>query len=223
MTVITISREIGSGAAYIALKLAERIGGTSVDKEIIHEIANKLGKQKEDLVDFDQETYSRIGVFFQEALASIAQGGKVFHPFGIGPLDWEGIDFYPQFPPENLADDDYSQVLVKVMQELAARDNVVILGRGGTSILSNYANAYHFRIVANREDRLLRLREEQEVSEDQASAVMARRDEAARKFMYDFFDVDWADPHHYHLTLNTSKIGLDKAVDVICSIISRER
>ena len=157
MSIVTISREIGSGSAYIALKVAEAISGTCVDKEVIHEIAKKLGRDQEDLKDFDQETYNRISVFFQEALAGIAHGGQVFHPFGIGPLDWDGVHLFTPYPEREYNQQEYSEVLRQVMKELAAKPPVVILGRGGQVILRDLPGVFSIRLVADRPDRLRRL------------------------------------------------------------------
>lgn len=214
MAVVTISREIGAGGAYVALKVAEALSCTCVDKEIIHEIAKKMGKTQEDLADFDQETYNRISVFFQEALNSIAKGGRVFHTFGMGPLDWEGSDLFRPYPAGEFEQDEYVEVLKTVVTELAQKGNVVLLGRGCQRILKDHPGAVHIRIVAEMPDRLERVMEEQKVDREQAAKVIEQRDESGRKFLLDFYDVDWADPHLYHLTLNTSRLPIDSCVEL---------
>ena len=219
MPVITISREIGSGGTYIALKLAEALSCHVYDRELIHEIAQKLGKDHSQLQDFDQETYNRVGIFFQEALSSIAQGGMVFHPFGIGTLDWEAMELFSAYPSELFHEDDYLEVLKQVMKEVAAKPPAVILGRGGSQILKDYQTAFHIRIVANKQDRVKRLMEEQKVEEEKALSIISQKDEAASKFIYDFFDNDWADPHNYHLVINTSLISPDNAIKQILNAV----
>ncbi len=215
MAVITISREIGSGGSFIALKLAEALSYTCADKEILHEIARKMGKPQEELQDFDQETYSRIGVFFQEALTSIAKGGRVFHPFGIGPLDWDGIELFTPFPQADYKEDEYLTVLQQVVKEMAAKDRSIIVGRGGARILKDMPTALHVRIVAEEATRIARIIDQQKVDEAKAREVIAQSDEAARTFIADFFDVDWTDPHLYHFTLNTTRLPLDRCVELI--------
>ncbi len=215
MATITISREIGSGGSFIALKLAEALKYTCADKEILHEIAKKMGKPHEELQDFDQETYNRIGVFFQEALASIAKGGRVFHLFGIGPLDWDGIELFTPFPQTEFKEDEYLTVLQQVIKELAAKDRTIIIGRGGARILHDHPTTLHLRIVADEATRIARIIDQQKVDETKAREVIAQSDEAARTFIADFFDADWADPHLYHLTLNTSRLDIDRCVALI--------
>ncbi|HNW35186.1 MAG TPA: cytidylate kinase-like family protein [Candidatus Ozemobacteraceae bacterium] len=221
MPIITISRELGAGGTFIALKLAEAIGGTCVEKEIINEIAQKMGKSREDLTDFDQDSYNRIGVFFQEALSSIAKGGRVFHPFGMGPLDWESTSFIPSFPDQDFKHDEYIDVLTQVIKDLAAKGNVVILGRGAGRILHDHPEALHVRVVADISDRVARIMDEQKLDEAKARDLIDRRDSAAAAFLTDFFDVDWNDPHIYHLTVNTSRIGPEAAVSLILNALRR--
>lgn len=222
MLVVTISRELGSEGAWIGLKVAEAIGGVCVEKEILNEIAKKMGRTEEDLADFDQETYNRIGVFFQEALGSIAKGGRLFHPFGIGPLNWDGADLFTACPPPEQMEDDYADVLRQVMLETAKHKPTVFLGRGGAQIFRDHSQAFHVRVVAAKPDRITRIMEEQNLSETQAQELIERRDVAAGKFMLDFFDVDWNDPQHYHLVLNTSKLTPEECVQTILGLLPKE-
>ena len=222
MAIITISREIGSGGSYIALKLAETLSYTCVEKEVLNEIAKKMGKPLEDLQDFDQETYNRIGVFFQEALASIAKGGRVFHPFGIGPLDWDGIELFTPFPQTEFKEEEYLTVLKQVIKELVSKGDTIILGRGAAHILRDFPGALHVRLVAAMPDRLSRIMDEHKVDETKAKEVIEQRDEATRKFIADFFDADWSDPHFYHLVLNTSLIPPDDCIRQLLGLVRSE-
>lgn len=221
MPVITISREIGSAGTYIALKLAEALECTSYDREIMNKIAEKMGKDKDQLADFDQETYSRIGIFFKEALASIAHGGMVFHPFGIGPLDWESMDMFSTFPNDVFTDSDYLEILTQVMNKIAQKSPAIILGRGGSQILHDHANTFHIRLVASIESRCKRIIEEQKIDDEQALAFISQRDESASKFIYDFFDKNIELPHHYHMVLNTDLISPDDCVKLILATINK--
>jgi cytidylate kinase len=222
MPVVTISRELGSSGTYIALKVAEALGCSCFDQQVIHEIAQKLGKDQDQLADFDQETYNRVGVFFQEALNSIAQGGLVFHPFGIGPLDWDSAEMFSSYPRDSFHEKDYFDVLTQVIKEIASNENAVILGRGACHILKDYENVRHYRIVANMKDRIERLCQEQKIETDKAQSLIEAKDKAASSFVYDFFDADWNDPHPYHLVLNSSLSDPDLCIKIILNHLKRD-
>lgn len=219
MPVITISREIGASGTYIALKVAEALGCICYDRQIINEIAQKMGKKEDQLEDFDQQSYNRIGVFFQEALASIAQGGMVFHPFGIGPLDWDSAEIFSTYPQNTFQEKDYYDVLTQVVKEIAEKSDAVILGRGAGHILRDRSKTLHVRIVAERNDRVQHVASEQKMDVAKAEEFVSRKDEAAANFIYDFFDTDWNDPHHYHLVLNTSRLSLEQCIKTILDAV----
>jgi len=221
MPVVTISRELGSSGTYIALKVAEALGCRCFDQQVIHDIAEKLGKDKEQLADFDQETYNRVGVFFQEALNSIAQGGLVFHPFGIGPLDWDSAEMFSSYPREAYREKDYFAVLNQVIKEIAAAENAVILGRGACQILKDHDNARHYRLVANMPERIARVATEQKIEPEKAVELIQAKDKAASGFIYDFFDADWNDPHAYHLVINSSLIEPDQCIEIILNHLGK--
>jgi cytidylate kinase len=223
MPIVTLSRELGSSGTYIALKLAETLKCNCYDQQIIHEIAEKLGKEEDQISDFDQETYNRVGVFFQEALDSIAQGGLVFHPFGIGPMNWNSGEIFNSFPRDIYHEKDYFDVLNQVVREIASNQDAVILGRGGSQILKDYQAAKHIRVVANMPDRIARIIKEQDVDEEKAKELISSKDKAASSFIYDFFDSDWSDSHHYHLVLNSSLVDPDDCVNMILKLFEREK
>ncbi len=236
MAILTISRELGASGTYIALKIAEKLGYTCYDQQILNTIAEKMGKEKDQLQHFDQNTYNRIGVFFQEAIASLAQGGMVFHPFGLGALNWDASEMFSSYPQQSFKEKDYYEVLRQVFKELAEKNNAVFLGRGGCHILKEYKNAIHVRIIADYEDRLNHVIKEQKeggrfydsdykVGEDaqldqqRAEKLIHDWDTASANFIADFFDSDWNDPHNYDIVLNTSKINPDNCVTIIESLI----
>mgnify|MGYP002351112335 CR=1 FL=1 len=60
---------------------------------------------------------------------------------------------------------------------------------------------------------------EQNLDQVKAEEVVNRKDEAAANFIYDFFDADWNDPHHYHMILNTSRIAPEKCIEMILNAV----
>ncbi len=231
MAILTISRELGASGTYIALKVAEKMGYNCYDQQIINAIAEKMGKEKDQLEHFDQKTYNRIGVFFQEALASLAQGGLVFHPFGLGSLNWDSTEMFTSYPSDSFKEKDYYDTLKQVFHELAEKDNAVFLGRGGSQILKRHKNTVHVRIVADYEDRVTHVvkeemegtnkhfGEDKEISSEECAAKAEKLindwDRASSNFITDFFDTDWNDPHNYDLVLNTSRISPDDCVEIL--------
>lgn len=217
MAAITISREFGAAGTYIALKTAEALNCTCYDNQILNEIAEKMGKDKSQLEAFDQSTYNRISVFFHEALESISRGGMVFHPFGVGPIDWDSGEVFAtnaQHSDKN-TNKEYIDVLTQLIKELADESDAVIMGRGGSQILKDHKNVLHIRIIGSMKDKINRVMNEQNIDEEHAITMIESWEKTSSNFIYDFFDADIHDPHHYHMVLNTSLIPPDECVQII--------
>jgi cytidylate kinase len=72
-------------------------------------------------------------------------------------------------------------------------------------------------------DRIARIIKEQDVDEEKAKELISSKDKAASSFIYDFFDSDWSDSHHYHLVLNSSLVDPDDCVNMILKLFEREK
>jgi cytidylate kinase len=114
----------------------------------------------------------------------------------------------------------YFEVLGQLMNELAARDNVLLVGRGGNRFLRDYAAAFHVRLVASMDIRLRRVMEHRWVREKQARQLIAESDAARQRFYESYFGADWSSPLEYHMTVNSGRLG-PTAVDLIAFAAER--
>jgi cytidylate kinase len=99
------------------------------------------------------------------------------------------------------------------MNELAARGNVLLVGRAGSRFLRDVPQAFHIRLVAPMEIRLRRVIEHRWLRESPARQLIAKSDSKRQAFSASYFGADWSDPVEYHLTLNSGRLG-PAAVDV---------
>ena len=142
MPVVTVSGNLGSGAREVAQAVAVRLGLDYVDQEIMVEAARRLGVSVS-AVESHDERPSRLG----ERLASImrtlmersAMAGTADPMTGGGGsgLDMilsqtygEAAGLPSDAPRGQLDDESYLRTLTSIIQGIAARGNVVILGRG---------------------------------------------------------------------------------------------
>jgi len=108
----------------------------------------------------------------------------------------------------------YFHALQRIVREYAERGNVVIVGRGARFILKE-ADALHVRLVADMSFRIRRVMEVRWVNEAPARDIIRQSDHDRAAFHRRCFKVDWEDPLHYHLVLNTSLLGVEGAVDTL--------
>jgi cytidylate kinase len=116
----------------------------------------------------------------------------------------------------------YLAAVEAVIWEFAARDNVVIVGRGSTFVLQRIRHAFRVRVTAPLHVRARRLEAERGLVPD-AEGVITRadRDWAARiRYLY---DVALDDPLQYDLVLSTARLDVPTAVETIRAAIAAER
>jgi cytidylate kinase len=103
--------------------------------------------------------------------------------------------------------------------DVALKDNVVILGRWSTLLLRDIGHALRVRVCAPLDLRARRLATRLKVGVDEAAERIRRSDEGIRVRIRQFFDVEWDDPRHYDLTINTASIGVEEGADLLVSAL----
>ena len=106
--VVTISRGMGTGARIIARKLAQDLGWSLWDKELLDAIAENADVSKRVVEAFDERTMSEIEVFARSALGDYELGGFL-----------------------------YGKYLARAIATVAKLGNAIILGRGANLLLPN--------------------------------------------------------------------------------------
>jgi CMP/dCMP kinase len=114
----------------------------------------------------------------------------------------------------------YFEVLRQLMTELAARGDVLLVGRGGSCFLRDHPHAFHVRLVAPSPIRLRRVMEYRWLAQTPAEKLIADSDEKRRRFYHDYFETDWSDPLGYDITVNSGRLG-PTAVDFVALAAKR--
>jgi cytidylate kinase len=143
---------------------------------------------------------------------------------GVPEAELEKIDEQPaglfqRFRPGSLYQR-YFEALGQRMNELAARGDVLIVGRGGSRFLRDHPRALHVRLVAPMPVRVRRVMEHRWLRQEPARKLIAESDAQRRRFYQDYFGADWPDPLEYHLTVNTGRLG-PTAVDLLAFAAER--
>lgn len=143
---------------------------------------------------------------------------------GVPEADLEKIDEQPagifqRFRPGSLYQR-YFETLGQLMNELAARGDVLLVGRGGSRFLKDCSYAFHARLVAPMPMRLRRVMEHRWVRQEAAHKMIAESDARRSRFYQDYFGADWSDPLEYHVTVNSGRLG-PAAVDLLAFAAER--
>jgi cytidylate kinase len=143
---------------------------------------------------------------------------------GVTSAELEQIDEHPAGLWQRMLPDSlhhrYVVVLEQLIKDLAARANVILVGRGGSRFLRGVLGAFHVRLVALMNSRVQRVMQHRWVREAQARQLIAHSDSQRGGFYHNAFGADWASPLEYHLTVNTGRLG-PAAVDLVASAAER--
>ncbi len=212
MPVITISRQYGSGGDAIGKHVCEALGYSYFDKNLMARVATEAGISESDIVDLPEHTYKMRG-FFDKLFGRRRSAAEAW----TAPKDQQALLVAA-------LDEARSVNLIKdTILEAHKHDNVVIVGRGGQAILREQPGVLHVRIIAPLGARVLRVQSAENVSLDEATTRVNRRDEAAAAYLERFFDIDWDNPLLYHLIINTGKWETEDAVQIILNALAHLR
>jgi cytidylate kinase len=105
--------------------------------------------------------------------------------------------------------------------DFALKDNVVIVGRWSTLLLRGVTHALRVRVCAPQALRVVRTGERLGIGPDEAHAQLERSDRGIRARIRQFFDVEWADPLLYDLSLSTDRFTVESGADLLCQLLAR--
>jgi len=110
-----------------------------------------------------------------------------------------------------------------IIWEMAARDNVVLVGRGAPFLLRAVPHTLRVRVTAPESLRAKRLENQEGLATDAARDIVRQsdRDRAARvKFLY---QVGWDNALLYDLVLNTERLAVTEGVRMIQHALQNQR
>jgi cytidylate kinase len=211
MPVVTIRGEMGSGVPDIGKQVAKRLGIDYVDREILAEVAARLGhpQQRIEAKEMPAGTLKeRIYEALRQGSPPAVGGSGVDMPAMVSLPTWE----------TPLDDPSYLAGLESVIKELAESNSIIIQGRGSQFILKNYPDALHVLITAPLATRINRVMNSERLEEKEAKQEINRYDSSRHEFIKRYFKADLEDPINYDLVINTEHIRYEDAASTICDV-----
>jgi cytidylate kinase len=196
--VITISRQIGSGGAYIGRRLAGRLGILYIDREIVNRAAQKLNIPENVLISRDE----KVTPLWQSMLESTIHG----NPFGYVP------------PLLNVpSDEELHRAEADIILDIARQGPAVIVGRGGYHILRSHPRHLSVFLHADAAFREQRIRELYHLSLPEASKMMQSKDDSRASYLRLITGEDWRGACQYNISLDTGALGFKLAENIIAT------
>lgn len=188
-TAITISRQFCCGGAKIGNAVAAQLGYHYADREVLHLAAQSLGLPVQEISWRD------------ERLASFWERITELFTYGLPDVSYTA-------PPFHMVTDQHLfELEARIIQEFAAREDCVIVGRGGVHVLKDHPNVVHIFLHAPVSYRL--------PTEEKARMVIQESDRARQAYLSRMAKYDWTRSTSYNLCLDTSAISAEQAACVI--------
>jgi cytidylate kinase len=214
MAVITLSRQIGSGGDEIAARVCELLGYRYFDKQLMVAVAADVGLREDEIVDFSEERYK-----VQDFLSRLLHSGP--RPIKQLLVREETHRIIDALTVRQLDEMGCGSLVRYSVQRVYEQGNTVIVGRGGQAILKDRPGVLHVRVIAPPSRRIERLRAQGIVGVADIKATISQQDRATAEYLKRFFNIDWNDPSHYHLILNTGLLDINAAAQIIAAAVEQ--
>ncbi|MDD2427113.1 MAG: cytidylate kinase family protein [Eubacteriales bacterium] len=113
----------------------------------------------------------------------------------------------------------YRDLLSERLAEYADTKSAVMLGFSAHLLLANHPHALHFYVTAPVTVREQRFQSERrDLTIEEVRERLTRSDRKSRRYSLVLYGAEEQDPFLYHVTLNTGKISVDAAVNLIAEV-----
>lgn len=196
-TLITISRQHGSGGTEVAEALADKLNVWYYNREILYMAADKIGYDSFDEESMKELNYKKSSKYMEGLSVMMGTPGH--------------IPVYNQMYKEQ----------AKIIMKLAGYGSGVFLGRCADYVLKDFENVYSVFLYAGDEYRLKRLSEEE--GRDVTLTEVKKEDKTRESYYNYYTGQKWGDVKNYDLALNMEKTSTEDAADMILSYIEKRR
>jgi len=184
---ITVSRQLGSYGSPLATRIAEALGWTTYDREILAAIAAGTRSHEVLLERYDEHAVRE----FDEYLAQL-------------------------IVPDDPGHARYLVELAAVIVRIAREGRAVLVGRGAHFVLTPSCGL-RVRTVGALDARAAEVSRLEGVPLADARLIVSENDQAQRAFIHQTFRKEIDDPSGYDLVLNVGDMGLDAALQSVLS------
>ena len=194
--VITIGREFGSGGKYIGERLAEELNLKLYDKELLTKVAEESGMDLKVLEEMDEK-----------------QEQSFWYTFAMSLYSQDSLETLSEVP----SNEKIFIEQAKIIEDLAEKEDCIIIGRCSNIILKNKPNVFNIFVYSSELDFKVERKMKYGNYESELEAIKdIERVDKERQTYYNYFTkTNWGDRNAYDLMIDTSKIGVDNAVELI--------
>lgn len=199
-TVITISRQYGSGGRLIGRKLAEALDIPFYDKEIITMAAEESGYSREIFEKADEKATN-----------------SLLYSLSVNSYMMNGIPTIPDLP----INDKVFLIQSEIIRKLAAKGPCVLVGRCSDYILEKHEKAINIFIDSDFEDRVNRAVNVYGVNPDKANDIVQKYDKQRAAYYNFYTNRRWGAVANYDLCINSNLLGIDGTAELLKNFVEK--
>ncbi len=182
---VTISREFAAQGARVGRQVAERLGFSFWDRELVHAIAEHTGAKETLLESLDEHARSGFEDFLAQTLIGV-----------------------------HATENEYVRQVARIVHTVDNHGGGVVVGRGAQYLLGT-DRALRVRVIAPLETRIAGYAARENMTEKDAAKHIAAIEKDRQKFVRQHFDRDVTDPCEYDVIVNTARLSVEAAAAVI--------
>ncbi len=179
-TIISVSREFGSGGHVLAEKIAKDHNLKFYDRHILDEIATENNMKVEVLEKYDEKPRN---AFLSRRVGAFSNSME-----------------------EILAEMQFNYIRKKA----ESGESFVIVGRCAETILSEHPGLISIFVTGDELSKIARIKNVYQLSESDAIAKIRRHDKKRKQYHNRHSSFRWGDSRYYDVCINSSKLGLER-------------
>jgi CMP/dCMP kinase len=198
MPVITISRMYGSGGSEVAQRVAEALGWSLFDNDMVDAIAERSGLTRAEVSAQDERVPSMV----ERLAAALSLGSpEMLPPVPTGPME--------------TTEERIVAVTRRVIEEAVQTGPAVFVGRGAQCLLAEREDALHVFCYAPRIALRKYAVDTFKVGPDEADRMINDQNKQREQYVRRHWNRHWLAQENYHLCVNTAWLGLDEAARLV--------
>ena len=190
--IITVGRSYGAGGRTVAQQIAKALNVPYYDSQLLAKAAQESGLSVKYLESQDEQSVTL---------------PTIYQSIGFGTRDY--------MPLEQKA----ARAQREIIEKIAAEGPCVIVGRRADLILRDKAKVFSVFICASEESRVRHVMEREGMTEKEARQRVAKADRERAAYYNQAAQSKWGDPGSYDLCINTDRMLVEAAVQLIVNAV----
>lgn len=189
----------GSGGSDVAKRVSRALGWPLLDNALVDEVADRLGISRSEVSALEE----RVPSLAERIASSLAMSA----PELAVPMD--------DAPMMETQETQIVSVTKRVVDEAIQQGNAVLVGRGAQSMLAERPDALHVFCYAPKTFLVQYAIANRGIPAETAAQEVEKRNKQREQYVKRHWGRDWRALHNYHLCLDTGRLGIERAADLV--------